>query len=401
MFGPLAMNTIDELFERQLGASQRESLDIALFGLNERSCAAIATVLKTAPKLLCNIVDENRAGAAIIDIDGPDGDALLEQVRQRFPDLVLIVLSSAEAAPGRKAANLLPIRKPVQVSRLLLVLEEVAAGLASRRTEGRRGVSAGALRALENHLPSGQRAAMVGHRAAVPGELEASLADPELRKQWFFSEEESICGLILHVAKACMADQVARRIAYMGQWISILPRLGLVDGDLTPIQLKQFGYQRFQETGGSSFEVIELSSHEAQTETRRKTVLASPHCVALDAFVWKVAVAASRGRAPVGTDLDAPMAMRHWPNMTRLQPLPHALRVAALWNAGPRSLRDTAETLELRLASVLGFYTAASSIGLVVPARRQVDSLLQPQPLQHSEQSGLLGLIRQRLGERG
>ena len=392
------MDTIDGLFERQHGTTQCASLEIALFGLNERSRAAIATVLKTAPNLACNIADESRAEAGIIDTDGPGGEAMLADVRRRFPDLMLVALSSAVAAEAPKIPNVLHLYKPVQVSRLLLLLEEIAQALVSRPAGGRRKVSAAAVRALENCLPNGQRAARLGQRTTVPGEFEASLADPELRKQWFFSEEESICGLILHVAKACMADQIPRLIAYMGQWISILPKLGLVDGDLTPIQLKQFAYQRFQETGASSFDVSELS-FESQTEIRRKTVLASAHCVSLDAFAWKVAAAASRGRAPEGTDLEAPMAMRHWPNMTRLQPLPHALRVAALWDAGPRSLRDIAEALGVKLASVLTIYTAASSIGLVVPAVRQVDSLLQPLPLRHPEQSGLFERVQERLNE--
>ena len=390
------MDTIDELFQRQHGASQRAALGVALFGLNERSRAALTTVLRTAPNLACHFPEEAHADVAIVDGDGPETEAMLAELRRRFPDLVLVVLFDEAAAS--KVQNVLTVKKPIQVSRLLHLLEEIGQGMGPRKNGQGPLLSSAALRTLENCLPAGQRAAVLGHRGgAAPDGIGASLADRR-REQWFYAEEESICGLILHVAKACMADGAARRIAYLGQRVSILPKLGLVDGDLSAAQLKQFGFMRFQEQGGSSFEVTELS-FEAQTETRRKTILASAHCVGLEVFVWKVAAAASRGRAPEGTDLEAPMAMRHWPNMTRLQPLPHALRVAALWDAGPRSLRECAEVLGVRLASVLTFYTAASAIGLVVPARRQVDSLLQPSPLEPPERSGLLSLIQHTLSE--
>lgn len=390
------MEMNNELSERQPGTTRGTPLGIGAFGLNERSCVALEAALETAAKGAYKFVDEGKAEAGVIDIDIPGGQALLAGVRQRRPDLALVVFSANDVPATALDANMLFLRKPVRLARLLIVLDEIAQSLVPATSGGVRRVSMEVLRALENSLPAGQRAAIVGHRAGAREDL--GLDDPERRKQWFFSEEESICGFILHVAKACVVDQIPRRIAYMGQWISILPKLGLVDGDLTAAQLKQFGFMRFQESGKSSFEVTELS-FEAQSEPRRKTVLAAGHGVALDVFMWKVAAAASRGRAPEGTDPKALMAMRHWPNMTRLQPLPNGLRIAALWDAGPRSLCDVAEMLGIRFANVLTFYAAAAAIGLMVPARRQLDGLLEPTLHQAPGQGSLFERIRARLGD--
>lgn len=85
----------------------------------------------------------------------------------------------------------------------------------------------------------------------------------------------------------------------------------------------------------------------------------------LDALIWKIALFASRGRAPVGTSLNAPVRLKSWPNFTRLLLSPGALRMAALWTEHSFSISQLSKTLKLSSSDVLNFYSAAHAIDLV------------------------------------
>jgi len=106
----------------------------------------------------------------------------------------------------------------------------------------------------------------------------------------------------------------------------------------------------------------------------------------IDTFLWKIALWSSRGRIPAGTDLSMPVYLRHWPNLTRLDHIPHAPRIAALLILAPDTLCHIAEKLKIPQRYVFGFYSASHALGLSANARRQVDNLFKPddKPLSHS-----------------
>lgn len=84
-----------------------------------------------------------------------------------------------------------------------------------------------------------------------------------------------------------------------------------------------------------------------------------------DAILWRLALETSQGRLPQGTDLNKVFYLKSWPNMTRFQPTPHAMRIAALWATRGASLLETAQTLNIPQRYVFAFYNAAYSADLV------------------------------------
>lgn len=84
-----------------------------------------------------------------------------------------------------------------------------------------------------------------------------------------------------------------------------------------------------------------------------------------DAILWRLALETSKGRLPKGTDLNKEYYLRSWPNMTRFQPTPHAMRIAALWATRGASLLETAKLLEIPQRYVFAFYNAALSTDLI------------------------------------
>ncbi|MCG6863511.1 MAG: hypothetical protein LJE70_19970 [Chromatiaceae bacterium] len=102
---------------------------------------------------------------------------------------------------------------------------------------------------------------------------------------------------------------------------------------------------------------------------------------------WMLTLMAARGRVPVGTDLNAKVKLMHWPNLTRLQAFPNAMRIASLWSRQPVSLMESAAVLGIPQRYVFSFYSAVQAIGVLdtgptEPARqdRADNQPAQPQP---------------------
>lgn len=85
----------------------------------------------------------------------------------------------------------------------------------------------------------------------------------------------------------------------------------------------------------------------------------------LSALQWTLALMAARGRVPVGTELHTKVKLTQWPNLTRLQAFPNAMRISSLWSRQPISLLDSASTLGISQRYVFAFYAAVQSLGLV------------------------------------
>lgn len=115
-----------------------------------------------------------------------------------------------------------------------------------------------------------------------------------------------------------------------------------------------------------------------------------PYAVPLDGLIWKLALAASRGRLPRGVDLDTLCSLRDWPNVTRLVLTPGALSVAALWTREPYTLRQTVRLLGLPPGDVFVFYSAAAALGLIDHTRPARPPLAEPEQVTDSPRRGLL-----------
>lgn len=84
-----------------------------------------------------------------------------------------------------------------------------------------------------------------------------------------------------------------------------------------------------------------------------------------DARLWLAGLETAQGRLPQGTDVKQTVYLKHWPNLTRFQITPHALRIAALWATRGGDLIETAEVLKIPQRHVFAFYNAAFALDLV------------------------------------
>jgi DNA-binding NarL/FixJ family response regulator len=98
----------------------------------------------------------------------------------------------------------------------------------------------------------------------------------------------------------------------------------------------------------------------------------------LEAFLWRLALYTYRGRLPEGIDVNKPVYLKYWPNLTRLEPTPNAMRIASLLCRQPVALAFIVRILNVPQKHVFNFFAAANAIGFAGPAVREVDNMLLP-----------------------
>lgn len=117
----------------------------------------------------------------------------------------------------------------------------------------------------------------------------------------------------------------------------------------------------------------------------------------IEAVLWKLALWTYHGSLPAGTRLEKRVYLRHWPNLTRLHPVPDAMRIASLWNEQPMTLGYTATALGIPEQHVFSFYCASHTIGLAGQARREADYLFQETTASAKGKRGFVSDMMKRL----
>ncbi|MEY2690643.1 MAG: hypothetical protein RL375_4843, partial [Pseudomonadota bacterium] len=95
-------------------------------------------------------------------------------------------------------------------------------------------------------------------------------------------------------------------------------------------------------------------------------VLAEPsNLLRLDQLLWRGGMLTSAGRLPVGVDPTRTVYLKHWPNFTRLERTPSAVRMAALWATRGASIIETAKLVNLPQRQVIAFYNGMLALDLI------------------------------------
>jgi hypothetical protein len=206
-----------------------------------------------------------------------------------------------------------------------------------------------------------------------------------------YDSNEYFQGYFKHVLDSC---QDTHPVMLQSSWhpIAVFPLIQEVWFDATDEELKAFAETSFKNSpfskeatvSGINIDTMNMDGALEKFHTN-------------EAFLWKLASWASKGRYPRGIDYNLPVYLEHWPNFTRLLITPHALRIAALLIQGPRTMLNIAETLNIHPQYVFVFISAAHSTGIAGQARRSADILVQLPDVKPSKGQGLLGRILNKL----
>ncbi|MCB1638400.1 MAG: hypothetical protein KDI15_06105, partial [Thiothrix sp.] len=121
------------------------------------------------------------------------------------------------------------------------------------------------------------------------------------------------------------------------------------------------------------------------------------HTHDLEALIWTSSLITSHGRLNRNTDAGKPLYLRAWPNLTRLEQFPHALRIAAIWSRKPGNVFDVAQWLDIPQRYVFAFHTAANAVGLFVADQDKIQQRRE-KPVEQKNRGLFSRLLRRLLG---
>lgn len=416
-------------------------LRIELVAMNDRSQRTFEMMFSRIGRDHGLVVDGSVAELALVDMDSVGSNRLLTEYQSRLPERPLVLLSVSGETPDPALPCL---RKPVNIDALLDLLAAMqqrldrsvdpdAATRSPTTVEGTRTIIRAdgeplivrtasttartglSVRSTDSEPRTQPLVAGVtehaeartvplvdtDHAAGAPDPRHTAPATPAIaglvgdRPDIDCDDPIAVAGIQLETGNFLL-DHVLQALDEAPEGYALV--LALPGGDLV---LDGRGRRVLQPGGTLDLQglcdqpLAEPGPRRSQVSTRviddilmddRSTVAALDS----EALVWQLALWTYRGRLPAGTSLRERAYLSHWPDLTRLTEIPHAMQIASLWSVQPMTLRDIAAALKIPQRHVFAFYGAARAIGLAGQARREADLTFQPSAAQRHEKHGLL-----------
>ncbi len=385
-------------------ASEKNSLTATVYGMDERSCEALRMAFNGPGKGCCTLTDDAAsADMSIVNMDSVDGGELLEKVRNEYPLRHIIVLSVSDpqledthyvARPIRvdaliktiKKVSQLPLLDPRRVGAAIATKPELKEGSVTRHAAQVKAAMPAKVSQVEAKKPPISR-------ARIP---KVDFCQAESKESYFYDPENHLQGEISTAIKRAVKKNISVQLSIRigGEWktITVLPEAKKVITSINDTCLK-----RLCTSPLCTLEVKMRSHNRKNSFELEYRAVESKTGRSIDAFLWQVALWSAQGRAPLGTDLNAPVYLRHWPNITRLSVSPGMMRVVTLLIGQPHKLPLISQVLGIPYSQVFSLYSAAQAIGLAGSAHRAADTLIEPEPLKQHRLHGLFGKILNKL----
>lgn len=399
----------------------KSPLKVALHGMDGRSYKMMTMYLQGPCKGAAVVVNQNNEDIDIFDVDGVNGDALITGYLAKNTQKPVIVLSLHE----RTIENVIMVKKPVKIDDMLAALSKAKALLYgvqpqikmhhavadSNKPDGNISSQVATKKVNEDEpsvdekpvlkrfvLDTDEQKKTSKHQAAMQldekgfGSFIGNVAgldvnDPKQFSRASYNPKEYFQGYVESAFKICHAKGQVRQLNSGWNPLIIFPHSHEIWLDVDENQLRSFSGLSINATLGSKMSITPLSQ-DSSTADRRLERFQS-----MDAFLWKIACWASKGRYPASIDIRQPIYLKHWPNFTRLLVTPHALRISALLIQGPRTLASVAEVLNIKPQYVFVFVSSAYALGLAGQVKREADVLVETPEIKPNKNQGLLSRI--------
>lgn len=369
----------------------RMPIGVALFGMDERSTARMATIFKIVYKGRCEFAQGEDANLGIVDLD-VEANAW-DKFQCQYPGLPAIVMSETP----KEVEGAIYVAKPAKLDLLWESIFNLVMGLPPVDEIGRQAESTdipspveneGAVTATSESKKLGASAAAdamdAQFKTARTGTRSVQRRAGQDEAALYFNPDDYLLGRILSSIKENAERECAIHVqCWRDRRLILLPGHAKAFTDLTDSQLKNLGVATVNEVN---------SSCEVKQGEPSKSELDGLRSMSIDYLIWDLALRTARGRVPEGTPESSPLYLRCWPNFTRLPRTPHDMRIASFWVNNPCTLDDIAVNLGIKREDVFSFYSAAAAIGLANLATRKVDGLIAP-PSIEKKQSSKRGLF--------
>ncbi len=395
-------------------------LRISTIGMDQRARDALDLFFHNICRDSYLLVDDADADATIIDMDSIDAEQHRKIHLDKYPDRPTILISLLEI----DHENAFFLKKPLQPGELKAVLEGIRENVISQANQATEEATVLPQRVSSVSAPTFSQTeaktqkvtqnvdtpappsrsgeiiplfpdVLVGEQATKlsPDTPPSELQDKRKEKAAFLYDPTN--HLQGYIEKAYrLARERNRNVLLEGPWRPII-----ILSETREIWVEQSHAHLY------ALAVMPVHSEDVTVRLLEENEMPSEHdgsVQPLEAFLWKLAVRTARGRIPAGTDLRAPVSLRHWPNLSRLMPIRHGLRISALWTKQPVSLMETATLLDIAPKYIFSFYSAARALDLIEQCERNTGEKIPRTPSsQTQEHKGFLSKILARLRGRG
>lgn len=379
---------------------------------NSRAFNMLEFVLQQQGKGRFELGRGSRPDLAVVDFELGDAGTAFRKYRGKFPGIPAVLLLNkpeeydALSATDRIGAEYV-LLKPFAVKDFVAKIDECLGGVSAARPDTGSGVhrdrdapsgSAG-IQAKANASPDAVAGNSVrslpGKERTLPLQVGNAARPATRQRSWEPLENEEIAYSFALVPEIDMADESAVR----GRWLKTGNRLlGHFNNAIShqflsdaPISLSvpdglAFHISPFAKAvavtgdGASLIDLAKRELGEGEVLLGRSPVPPEnrQNQMEMEAFLWKLALYTYRGYLPEGISVNQPVYLKYWPNLTRFEPTPNAMRIASLMCRQPVPLAFVVRILGIPQMHAFNFYAAAHAAGFAGPAVREVDRMLLP-----------------------
>lgn len=413
-----------------------ETITISFLGVDKRSISAYEFFFNSIKQIPCKLVDDiNQSQLCLVDKDAYNIQKKYKRFRQDYPDKLILILSLEEHSckDGKEFFLKKPVKKDalqtslIQIYNLLSGKTVITTPRSStpektsdlnnsekltqktninRQNEQPEDNTVVSIKTPAKEKPkavtakAGQLLKVVNEKDFVGEQADIDINDPAQLDKIFYQPDKVLQTIIEKICiksrqtEAIIQADIFNYIFYFDyQEQMVYSTVG--PGIIRPLCLLPHDNQISYKVKDPAFraqlhEIIQANKNNKVTKTMER------QSWNMESFMWLITLWSSRGRLPKGTSLTEPVYLMQWPNLTRLAPIPHAVRIAALLYKQPRTLPDIAQQLGIEQRYVFAFYSACKSIGLSNVSRREVDKIfIAEKPARHKNQSILLKLLGQ------
>ncbi|MCF6189285.1 MAG: hypothetical protein L3J51_02265 [Cocleimonas sp.] len=98
---------------------------------------------------------------------------------------------------------------------------------------------------------------------------------------------------------------------------------------------------------------------------RNKIEVRNENSHSMESFIWTTSLVTHQGHLPITTDINKTIGLKYWPNLTRLENVPHAIQISAIFHKCSKSLSEITNEMDIPKKYIIAFYNAALSLDFI------------------------------------
>jgi len=299
------------------------------------------------------IVDNHPDAVRIIDIDDPQGNAAWEALKDSGRDKsgTPVILLGQEITDTGSTPSL---RKPFLPQQLLAVVDAAVESHRNRLTSDNDSEEQEAAAAQDKHLVYASHCSQ--HHdglTSIGTTADVNLDNPEAIREVQFDPEQFLAHHIQHLIRRADKDQQYIQVGCCDVTFYIDPFNRCIRTLVKEKNLRIFGTLPINPKFFKHQKQNKLPSEVEDQGSRFD----------YEDFLWRMVLAASRGRLPMDTDLDQLFVLQRKPDLTLLPAFPHAEAISSLWAEEPKSIREVVTQLAVAQKYVFAYFSATHQMG--------------------------------------